>query len=447
MNPLERRSVAVLASIYGLRILGLFLVLPVLSVYAGTLPGHTPFRVGLALGAYGLTQAILQIPMGTLSDHIGRRPVIIAGLLVFALGSAIAAVSTTIDGVILGRAIQGAGAIAAAIMALVADLTREEQRTKAMALIGITIGASFVLSMILSPLLTDVVGVAGIFWLTSGLALAAIVIFLARVPTPTRAPVMEDRRWGTILGDAQLLRLDAGIFVLHLTMTAMFVVLPALIIRYTGLPLAQHWKLYLPVMLLALLGMAPFVRASRTHAKVRPLMMGAIAALILAEILYYFLFHRLIGIAIALWLFFTAFSVLEAMLPSLISRLAPVHAKGSAIGVYSTSQFLGAFVGGAGGGYLMGVFGGPALFLFSAAVLAVWFVLVAGMKEPRVLTSELCRLRADILGDPGLAERLQALPGMVEVILVPEERLAYLRVDPEHFQSDRLLPFQDTSSL
>lgn len=442
MTPLERRAVSLLASVYGFRILGLFLILPVFAVYAGRLTGHTPLLVGLALGIYGLSQALLQIPSGLLSDRIGRKPVIVLGLLLFAAGSALAALSTSIDGVIAGRALQGAGAISAAIMALAADLTREEQRTKAMAVIGITIGAGFMLSMLLSPVLNNAIGVRGIFWLTAVLALFAIAIVVLRVPTPAavhrqRAPV----KFGSLLADRALLRLDSGIFAMHLVMTAMFVVLPPIIVHKAGLPLDEHWKLYLPVMLLALVAMAPFVRA-RPGAKVRPKLAGAALALIAAELIYRFFSHHLAGVAVGLWLFFTAFSVTESVLPSLVSRMAPVQSRGGAIGIYSTSQFFGAFIGGVGGGFLAGRFGPAMVFDASVAVLVVWFVLSLTMSEPRLLTTHLCRVRPDVMHDPAIGSRLSSITGVVEVVMVREEGIAYLRVEPSLFNEHDLDSFK-----
>lgn len=443
MTPLERRAVSLLASVYGFRILGLFLILPVFAVYAGRLRGHTPLLVGLALGIYGLSQAVLQIPSGLLSDRIGRKPVIILGLLLFAAGSALAALSTSIYGVIAGRALQGAGAISAAIMALAADLTREEQRTKAMAVIGITIGAGFMLSMLLSPILNNAIGVRGIFWLTAILAFFAIAVVVLRVPTPAtlhrhRAPM----EFGRLLADRGLLRLDSGIFTMHLVMTAMFVVLPPIIVHKAGLPLREHWKLYLPVMLLALVAMAPFVRA-RPGAKVRPKLAGAALALIGAELIYRFFSHHLAGIAIGLWLFFTAFSVTESVLPSLVSRMAPIQNRGAAIGIYSTSQFLGAFTGGIGGGFLAGRFGPATVFDVSAAVLVVWLMLSLMMSEPRLLTTHLCRMRRDVMSDPAIASRLSSIAGVIEVVMVQEEGIAYLRVDPSSFNERDLDSFRE----
>jgi MFS family permease len=447
MNPLERRAVALLASIYALRMAGLFLILPVFALFAAGLEGQTPFLIGIAIGAYGLTQAILQIPYGMLSDHLGRKPVIAAGLLVFALGSLIAANADSIWMVIAGRAAQGAGAIAAAIMALVSDLTREEQRTKAMAIIGMTIGASFVVSLILGPVLDGLIGVPGIFWMTGILAFVGIGIILFAVPTPVRIERVRSRNlreeFLKILRDGQLLRLDAGIFVLHLVMTAMFVVLPQAIVQYLNLEAAKHWELYLPVMLAGFAAMIPFlILANRRRGVTRATLGGSVGVLILAQLTIYFLHHTVIGLISGLWLFFAAFSLLEAMLPSLVSRLAPGESKGAAIGVYSSSQFLGAFAGGALGGLLSGLYGAGGVFLLAAGVLGVWLLLIVSMREPRLLATRELRVGVQTAAQAEkLARKLAAVPGVAEAIVIAEEGVAYLKVDPHALDKKRLESF------
>jgi len=434
LTPLERRSIAVLAGIYGLRIMGLFLILPVFALYAAELEGQTPFLIGLALGAYGLTQALLQIPYGMLSDRFGRKPMIVAGLLVFALGSFIAASADSVLGVIVGRAVQGAGAIASVVIAMTADLTREEQRTKAMAVIGITIGATFTLSLIVGPLLNGAIGVPGIFSLTGVLALSAIGVLLLFVPTPARAKRQGrgslPAQFLRILKDKQLLRLDVGIFFLHLVLTAMFVVLPTAIVTCTDLHVDQHWKLYLPVMAAAFATMAPFIFLSHKPHGTRPVLAGAVAVLIVAEGVFFFGHQSLWGLVLGLWLFFTAFNLLEAMLPSLISRLAPASNKGAAIGVYSSAQFLGAFAGGALGGLLHGAFGIPAVFVLSAVVLTVWCVIALTMPEPKLLeTRELHVGRQAPAQARHLTQELEAIPGVTEAVVIADEGIAYLKVD------------------
>ncbi|OGI37796.1 MAG: MFS transporter [Candidatus Muproteobacteria bacterium RBG_16_64_10] len=443
MNSLERRAVGLLASIYALRMAGLFLILPVFALYAQNLTGHTPLLIGIAIGAYGLTQAILQIPFGMLSDHLGRKPVIAAGLLIFAVGRVIAASADSIWMVIAGRAMQGAGAIAAAIMAMVSDLTREEQRTKAMAIVGMTIGASFVLSLILGPVLDGVIGVPGIFWLTGILAVLAIGVTLFLVPTPVRVERDRSRNlreeFARILRDAQLLRLDAGIFVLHLVMTAMFVVLPGVIVQHLGLAAPAHWELYLPVMLAGFAAMLPFLIYANRKRVTRRVLTGAVAVLILAQLVFFFGHTTHVGLIAGLWLFFASFSLLEAMLPSLVSRLAPGESKGAAIGVYSSTQFLGAFAGGALGGYLSGVYGASGVFVLAAAVLGAWLLLILGMHEPRFLVTREIRIQARTPAQAEkIAKRLAAVPGVAEAIVIAEEGIAYLKVDT-HALDERAL--------
>ena len=446
MNSLERRAVALLASIYALRMAGLFLILPVFALYAVDLQGHTPLLIGIAIGAYGLTQAILQIPFGMLSDHLGRKPVIAAGLLIFAVGSIIAANADSLWMVILGRAVQGAGAIAAAVMAMVSDLTREEQRTKAMAIIGMTIGASFVLSLILGPVLDGLIGVPGIFWMTGILAFAAIGIILFAVPTPVRIEHDPSRKLGErfarILRDTQLLRLDVGIFVLHLVMTAMFVVLPGVIVRQLGLEAHDHWQLYLPVILASFAAMLPFLIYANRKQVTRSVLAGSVVLLILAQLLFLFGRTTYTTLIAGLWLFFSAFSLLEAMLPSLVSRLAPGESRGAAIGVYSSTQFLGAFAGGALGGLLLGKFGASGVFVLTSVLLVVWLLLILSMREPRFLASHQLRVKVQTASQAEkLAKKLSQLPGVAEAVVIAEEGIAYLRVDPRAFDKKLLESF------
>lgn len=444
MNSRERRAVALLASIYALRMAGLFLILPVFALYATGLDGHTPFLIGLAIGIYGLTQAVLQIPFGLASDRIGRKPVIAVGLLIFAAGSVIAATASSLWMVILGRAVQGAGAIPAAVMAMVADLTREEQRSKAMAAIGMSIGASFVLSLILGPVLDGLIGVPGIFWITGLFALLAIGIILFAVPTPVRTQKRAGslrKDFGRILRDRQLLRLDAGVFVLHLVMTAMFVVLPGSIVQTMDLPSAAHWKLYLPAMLLGFLGMLPFLIHANRQQATRRVLTGGVAMLIAAQAVFFLFADNKIGLVAGLFLFFLSFNLLEAMLPSLISRLAPSESKGAAIGVYSTAQFLGAFAGGALAGLVSG-YGAQGVFLLTGGALTVWWLLALSMREPRFLTSKQLNVGTQsVTQAEKLARKLAAVPGVTEAIVIAEEGVAYLKVDPNALDHKRLQSF------
>ncbi len=434
MTTSEKRAVFGLAGVYGFRMLGLFLILPVFALFAEGLPGATPLLTGLAVGIYGLTQAVLQIPFGLLSDRIGRKPVIFGGLLLFALGSVIAAGAEDMWMVILGRAVQGSGAIAAAVMALAADLTREENRTKAMAVIGTSIGTSFMLALMAGPLLGRLIGISGIFWLTAVLALLGVAIVALVVPTPARSRVHRDAEtvpamFRRVLGNADLLRLDLGIFSLHLILPALFLAVP-LVLRDLGLAPSQHSSLYLPVMLGSIAAMLPFVIIAERRGKMKAVFLGAVASLAVAQLALQAFSGQFWGFVAGLVLFFTAFNLLEAMLPSLVSKVAPVDAKGTAMGVYSTSQFAGAFFGGLLGGWVHQQFGITAVFLAGALVAAVWLLLSLGMRRPGRYASRLVNCGSMPPEGAGeLAGRLRGVPGVIEAVVVADEGVAYLKVD------------------
>lgn len=384
MTPSERRSAFGLAGIYGFRMLGLFLILPVFALYAENMPQATPVLIGLAIGVYGLTQAVLQIPFGLLSDKIGRKPIIIGGLLLFAIGSVIAATADSIWMIIVGRAIQGSGAIAAAIMALLADLTRDSVRTRAMATVGMTIGMSFTVALIAGPILNQWVAVPGIFWLTALLALGGIGILVFIVPTPEKSSVHGDAEpvpamFGRVLRNPDLLRLDLGIFVLHLVLTALFLAIP-LALRDAGLAVERHSLLYLPVLVLSLAIMVPFIIRAEKHGRMKQVFLGAITLMVFAQVLLYLMIDSLWGLAFAMLLFFIAFNLLEATLPSLVSKTAPSEIKGTAMGVYSTAQFSGAFFGGLAGGWVHQGFGLSAVFIMGGLLTASWLIAALGMR-------------------------------------------------------------------
>ncbi len=446
MTPLERRAALSLAAIFATRMLGLFMVLPVFALYADRLEGATPALIGLAIGIYGLSQALLQIPFGMASDRLGRKPVIAFGLLVFAAGSALAALSTSIEGVIAGRALQGAGAVAAAVMALAADLTREEHRTKAMAVIGMSIGMSFLAAMIAGPLFGAWFGLHGLFWLTALLALLGIAILYLAVPNPLHCRHHRDAepvpgQFGRVLRDTQLLRLDAGIFVLHLALTAMFVAMPLMLVD-AGLLSEDHWQLYLPVMVLAMAAAVPFIIVAEKRGAMKAVFLGAIA-MIGVSLAAMGLWHgSLWALGGLLWLFFAAFNLLEATLPSLISKLAPLEAKGTAMGVYSSSQFAGAFVGGWLGGWAYGQYGVEGLFSGLLLLLACWWLLASGMRRPPQLATRqiyLGEVDAKRVGE--LERELLALPGVAEVRVIVEECVAYLRVESARVDDEALLSY------
>ena len=389
MTPLELRASLALASVYGLRLFGMFVILPVFAIYAETLPGGSNLTLaGIAIGAYGLTQAMLQIPFGWWSDRIGRKPVMYFGLILFAIGSFVAAAAPNIYVVILGRVLQGAGAISAAVMALASDLTREEHRTKSMAMIGSTIGLVFAMSLAAAPWLNHLIGVPGIFALTGVLALGAMGVIWRVVPPAPQNPRPHSSTlsadFKSVLANPQLLRLNWGIFALHAVLMALFIAVP-FALRDAGMPLNQHWKIYLPVMLASFVLMLPAVMGAHDPRKLKGWFLASVALLLLVQLAMPWLIHGtgdLWCIALFLLIFFTPFNVLEAMLPSLVSRVAPAELKGAAIGVYSSLQFLGTFVGAAGGGFLYSRWGVPGIVVPGAILFAIWLILALGMQTP-----------------------------------------------------------------
>lgn len=385
MNPTEKRASWSLASVMSLRMLGLFMVLPLFSLYAHQLTGATPFLIGISLGIYGLTQALLQIPFGLLSDHFGRKKIITIGFILFASGSAIAALSHTMTGMIIGRALQGTGAVGSTIMAMIADLTRPEQRTKAMAIAGMTIGASFTLAMMLGPLFTNWLSVPGLFWLATGMSGLAILLLFTVVPTPTSCTFHAETepqfsQLSAIFFHPFLSRLYASIFFLHAIFTATFVVVPISLAKLAGLQSQQQWYLYLPLMLLAFSFSIPMIIQAERKKQLKTYFITAISILGLAELIWCLNTNNLVLCAIGLLLFLTAFSLLEAFLPSLISKSAPPSRKGTALGIYSCSQFLGIFAGGVIGGWLYGQWSVNAVYLFCVIIVLVWVTMATKMK-------------------------------------------------------------------
>ncbi len=434
LNHIEKKAAFSLASIFGVRMLGLFMILPVFAIYGVQLAGYSPVWLGLAIGAYGLTQALLQIPMGILSDKFGRKPVILAGLLVFLLGSVIAALSDSIYGVVLGRAIQGMGAIASAILALAADLSREEQRPKVMATIGMFIGLSFTVAMVLGPIIAGGFGLSGLFWFIALLTLVAMALMQFMVPSSiNKAPrgdnVALPAQISRFILHPQLSRLNWGVFILHMALTACFVTLPKQFVA-SGLSLDNHWQVYLPALLGSFLLMVPFMIFAIKKQKEKPMFSAAIALLLAALILLWCLPSGFWSLVLSVVLFFTAFNYLEATMPSILSRIAPAGFKGSVMGVYSSSQFLGAFVGGIVGGMIASEYGEQAIFLVMAIVSCIWLLISFGMqplkksKSFSFTTNISCENQAQ-----KVAEQLITMPGVIEATLVHTEAVAYLKVD------------------
>lgn len=448
MTATERRATASLAGIYALRMLGLFMILPVLPLFSSQLEGATPALIGLAMSVYGLPQLLLQIPFGLLSDRFGRKKIIVMGLLLFLAGSVIAAMSTHIYGILLGRALQGAGAVSSAIMALVADLTQEVHRTKAMAVIGVSIGLSFGVGMVLGPLISHWGGLAAVFSATAVLTVLAILALLYAVPNPKQSKLHRDAevvpaQMFDALKNPELLRLDYGIFTLHLVLMAIFVVVPALM-RDAGLASGQQWLVYLPVFVLSMAVAVPFIIVAEKKRKMKPVFIGAIGVLTVAIMLLAWVpvQQDLTAIIACLWLFFCGFNLLEATLPSLISKTAPSDLKGTAMGAYSSSQFFGLFLGGLVGGWVNGEFGVAAVFVCCALLLSTWLLLSLTMQPPRYLTnllvsvSGLSETQALVLVD-----KLRTVAGVAEVTLHYDEAAVYLKVDNHQLAKETLQAF------
>ncbi|MBS7559275.1 MULTISPECIES: MFS transporter [Pseudomonas] len=436
MSGSETRAASGLALVFAFRMLGMFMVLPVLATYGMDLAGATPTLIGLAIGAYGLTQAVFQIPFGIISDRIGRRPVIYLGLIVFALGSVLAANADSIWGVIAGRILQGAGAISAAVMALLSDLTREQHRTKAMAMIGMTIGLSFAVAMVVGPLLTRSFGLSGLFLATGAMALVGILIVAFMVPRSTGP--LQHRESGVArqaliptLKHPDLLRLDLGIFVLHAMLMSSFVALPLALVEKAGLPKEQHWWVYLTALLISFFAMIPFIIYGEKKRKMKRVLLGAVITLLLTELFFWEFGDSLRALVIGTVVFFTAFNLLEASLPSLISKVSPAGGKGTAMGVYSTSQFLGSALGGILGGWLFQHGGLSVVFLGCAGLAALWLGFAVTMREPPYVTSLRLPLSPEAIREAGLVERLKAVAGVTDAVVVAEEAAIYIKLDTE----------------
>lgn len=433
MTPGELRATWGLGTVFSLRMLGMFMVLPVLTTYGMALQGASEALIGLAIGIYGLAQAVFQIPFGLVSDRIGRKPLIIGGLAIFVLGSVIAAMSESIWGIILGRALQGSGAIAAAVMALLSDLTREQNRTKAMAFIGVSFGITFAIAMVLGPIITHALGLNALFWMIAVLATLGIVLTLWVVPDSdnhvlNRESGMVKGSFSKVLAEPKLLKLNFGIMCLHILLMSTFVALPGQLAD-AGLPAAEHWKVYLVTMLISFGSVVPFIIYAEVKRRMKRVFLFCVALIVIAEIVLWGAGSHFWELIIGVQLFFLAFNLMEALLPSLISKESPAGYKGTAMGVYSTSQFLGVALGGSLGGWVDGMFDGQTVFLAGAFLAVVWLAVASTMKEPPYVSSLRVVIPPEIAADDVLKQRLLATEGVSEVLIAQQEHSAYVKID------------------
>lgn len=442
MTRLERRAVAGWAFLYSVRIVGLFLLLPLLAPYARVFAPHTPSLIGLAVGVYGLTQALLNIPLKLIADRIGRKPVMVVGLVVFATGSVVAGVAHGIVGLIVGRAMQGAGAISAVATALTTDLMRDVQRVKFTGMLGVVAAFVFAISLVMSSVVDAWVSIPGMFEWMAVLAVVAISIVLWQIPSPDKRVMAEPPvSWRVVLQNKYWLLLYWGVFCLYAALTALFVVLPTAIMRSTGLPLTQQWQVYLPIVVAAFLTMGLFVALSRRA--VRKVLLIAVGFLSLAQCFYILGHHNAIVLIGGMWLFFTGFGFLEWMLPVLISRLVPVRSTGAAMSVYSTFQYSGIFVGGVLGGVVEQGLGREAVFVFSLGLVLAWGALLIRSSDPQLLENRHIYIPRHHRRAGEFARELSGLPGVAEVVYVADESTAYLKVDPRLFNESFLKPLVD----
>ncbi len=447
MNSLEKRTAASLAAVFAVRMLGLFMILPILPLFAQELNNATPFLIGLTIGIYGLTQALLQIPLGLLSDKIGRKPVIIGGLLVFALGSVIAALSDDIYIIIIGRAIQGSGAIAATTMALAADLSREDHRAKVMAFIGMSIGISFAVAMVIGPLISQWSGLSGVFWITALLAVVGILLITFTVPTPKQTKIHRDAGIISayikpVLKQGTLLRMNASVFLLHLLMTANFSVLPLIFRDQLQLAGTEHWKIYLPVLAISMIFSLPMIIIAEKFRKIKVVFIIAVVLLLLSQALLGITQFQFYPLMISFLIFFIGFNFLEAVQPSLVAKYSDVNNKGTAMGVYSTSQFFGIFVGGVIGGLVLQQWGISGVFIFGSVIAALLLLVALSLPKPDFYKTQILKLKKELLSDiDKTTQQLLTIKGVKQAAISLDEGVAYIKIDKLELNESNLDEF------
>ncbi len=449
MNSLERKTAASLSAVFAVRMLGLFMILPILPLFAEELNNATPFLIGLTIGIYGLTQALLQIPLGLLSDKIGRKPVIIGGLLVFTLGSVIAALTDDIYIIIIGRAIQGSGAIAATTMALAADLSREDHRAKVMGFIGMSIGVAFAVAMVIGPLISQWSGLSGVFWTTALLAVIGVFLILFTVPTPKKTKIHQDAGIvgacvKPVLKQGILLKMNASVFLLHLLMIANFSVLPLIFRDQLYLESINHWKIYLPVLAISVIFSLPMIIIAEKYRKIKSIFIVSVILLLLSQGLLAINQFSFYPLMFAFLLFFIGFNFLEAVQPSLVAKYSNVHNKGTAMGVYTTSQFLGIFVGGVAGGVILQQWGFSGAFIFGAIMSVLLLLIALSLPKPDFHKTQIIKLNNRFLTDiESTTQGLLAIKGIKQAAISTEEGIAYLKFDHLDLNSDELKYFSE----
>lgn len=433
-------SVFPIAALFSFRMLGLFMLIPVFTVYANQLTAATPTLIGIALGSYGLSQGLLQIPFGMLSDRLGRKPIITLGLILFTCGSLLGAYTTSIYGMIIARSIQGTGAIGSVLIALLADLTPDEQRTKAMAIIGMTIGLSFSLAMVLSPAIAHHFGLAGIFYLTSFLAVLGLILLHVVIPTPKKELFHLDSKANPalikqVLSNPHLQRLNIGIFCQHFILTSTFFGIPLILQQQIKLGhLSQQWHFYLPLMLLSFIMMIPLLTFAEKKRQVKVVFITAVITTCLCQFILAFTYQSWFAICALLFGYFIVFNFLEASLPSLISRQASAESKGTAMGLYSSSQFLAIFAGGSTAGFMYQLSGQQGIFIANGAMALLWLVFALYMKPDVYQLTLILHYDNPHQDKAKLIEPLSKLPGVRNVVIATDESVIYLRVDKESYQ-------------
>lgn len=432
------KTVFPIAAIFSFRMLGLFLLIPVFSIYAENLQNATPALVGLALGIYGLAQGLLQMPFGMLSDKVGRKPMIAIGLFLFALGSLLGALTNSIYGMILARSLQGTGAIGSVLIALLADLTPDDQRTKSMAVIGMTIGTSFSLAMVVSPALTHHFGLSGIFYLTTLLAIAGIILLYLVIPKPVNERFHIDSETNpallkNVISNVQLQLLNIGIFCQHFILTATFFAIPFILRKQVEQGhLSQQWHFYLPLMIISFILMIPFIILAEKKKRMKGVFLSSVLIMAMAQLLLAYTSQHWVSLCVLMLIYFVAFNILEAALPSLVSKQANPHSKGTAMGVYSTSQFLGLFIGGALAGVLYQWNSSQGIFVTNAIIGVIWLLVSFSMKSQASFSTLVLPAPWAEKNEP-IINKLLNIKGVIEVAFAEDERVIYLRVDRERY--------------